>query len=595
MRSLIWILLSIFCWTGCTSAPASPQQADSSKETAPPKETAPKATSSKTSPKQKRVQKTTQQTTPPHSSSLKQQKPSQVQAVQKTQNPQAVQAVQPVQKLQDTQAVQPVQAIQKTQNPPQILLLSDLIGYIEPCGCTLDLKLGGLDKTALLIEELRQKGPTLVLSVGSHLFEYPTVKDHLVAQDEAKAKLIRKIFKEIKVDAFIPGKNDLARGLDFYTQLNQEFPLNDVSVNRPQGQVHFTTLGSLKVALIGLLPTDFTHPLGKASAFETQLPTWIQSAHQAKADLVIVLASLPRAQLRPLAEKHTGVDLWILGNHPQEEAHLSPINGQKSFLIEAGDRGRNLAQIEIFQGHQDGPFQDPVGEIKRQKHRLKSQLKMKELMATRMPSPFLKKGIDDLKKKIQALDLPQDQPSSKSLRYRLLPIKEERQGHPLIQHEIQQYQASLKSLNLKLAGQVKPLPPGGNGYAGIKECELCHPSAVEFWKETKHSHAWETLVKADKTFDVECVGCHVAGWQKPGGSALGHTDRLKDVQCEACHGPSAKHAEVGGGEAYTRLKVPEAVCTECHNEHHSPKFNYESYLKKVIGPGHGKPLEQNQE
>ena len=143
---------------------------------------------------------------------------------------------------------------------------------------------------------------------------------------------------------------------------------------------------------------------------------------------------------------------------------------------------------------------------------------------------------------------------------------------------------------MKSASKVKPPPPNGNGYAGDAECSMCHPGAESFWKKTRHAHAWQTLVDAKKTFDVGCVGCHVTGWQEPGGSALGHTDQLQNVQCESCHGPAAKHAEMGGGEAYVKLKVPSAQCETCHNQLHSPKFDYKTYLKKVIGPGHGKPM-----
>ena len=36
-----------------------------------------------------------------------------------------------------------------------------------------------------------------------------------------------------------------------------------------------------------------------------------------------------------------------------------------------------------------------------------------------------------------------------------------------------------------------------------------------------------------------------------------------------------------------RLKTPESICVRCHNEKHSDTFQYESYLRDVIGPGHG--------
>ena len=146
-----------------------------------------------------------------------------------------------------------------------------------------------------------------------------------------------------------------------------------------------------------------------------------------------------------------------------------------------------------------------------------------------------------------------------------------------------------RQINLANAGKVIPLQAGQNGYAGNTECAMCHPTAQKIWEESRHAKAWETLVKDDKTFDVECVSCHVTGWQQPGGTALGHTQGKEAVQCEACHGPSSKHAEMGGGESYTKKKVPKEVCTTCHNQLHSPKFNYETYQQKIVVPGHGLP------
>jgi hypothetical protein len=32
------------------------------------------------------------------------------------------------------------------------------------------------------------------------------------------------------------------------------------------------------------------------------------------------------------------------------------------------------------------------------------------------------------------------------------------------------------------------------------------------------------------------------------------------------------------------------VCTRCHNEKHSDTFQYEAYLRDIIGPGHGEDV-----
>ena len=83
--------------------------------------------------------------------------------------------------------------------------------------------------------------------------------------------------------------------------------------------------------------------------------------------------------------------------------------------------------------------------------------------------------------------------------------------------------------------------------------------------------------------------CHVTGYGEVGGSSLGHTDRLRDVQCEVCHGPGSQHVAGEGLEEPLALhtETPASVCTTCHTEQHSDTFQYQAYLRDILGPGHG--------
>ncbi len=138
---------------------------------------------------------------------------------------------------------------------------------------------------------------------------------------------------------------------------------------------------------------------------------------------------------------------------------------------------------------------------------------------------------------------------------------------------------------------VKPPEPkkGESGYAGIESCADCHEEAVEFWETTVHASAYETLVVDNKQFDLSCVGCHVTGFRKPGGSEVVENEGLIDVQCEVCHGPGSLHAEDGGDDmSLIKLEAPAELCAgECHTEEHSDTFEYEAYLRDILGPGHG--------
>ena len=39
------------------------------------------------------------------------------------------------------------------------------------------------------------------------------------------------------------------------------------------------------------------------------------------------------------------------------------------------------------------------------------------------------------------------------------------------------------------------------------------------WDGTPHAHAYATLEKGFKEFNLDCVSCHVTGYGKPGGSS----------------------------------------------------------------------------
>jgi len=148
--------------------------------------------------------------------------------------------------------------------------------------------------------------------------------------------------------------------------------------------------------------------------------------------------------------------------------------------------------------------------------------------------------------------------------------------------------ARVAALNLRTAAPAPPAEPGRASYVGMAKCAPCHKTAVAFWKKTVHAHAWETLVVGGKQNDYKCVNCHVTGYGEVGGTSLGHTDRLRDVQCEVCHGPGSKHVAEEGLEdpVALRTQVPASVCTTCHTEQHSDTFQYEAYLRDILGPGH---------
>lgn len=117
-------------------------------------------------------------------------------------------------------------------------------------------------------------------------------------------------------------------------------------------------------------------------------------------------------------------------------------------------------------------------------------------------------------------------------------------------------------------------------FAGSQACLPCHAKAAEVWEGSRHAAALATLEREGVDRDPDCVGCHVVGLE----SSEGFRDRaatpsLANVGCESCHGPGAAHA---AEPLKARLgKAGKSSCMPCHDDDHSPKFDFDEYWKRV--------------
>ncbi len=130
----------------------------------------------------------------------------------------------------------------------------------------------------------------------------------------------------------------------------------------------------------------------------------------------------------------------------------------------------------------------------------------------------------------------------------------------------------------KLAGQPVPMLLSSTGYSGNAFCAVCHEGPAETWQLTAHASAFSTLIKHGAERDTECVGCHVVGWEKPGGYTVSPpAPHLEDVGCESCHGRGGPHQSpdfVKDGD-FSR------ACGTCHDAKHSLGFSYAAFVPKV--------------
>lgn len=145
------------------------------------------------------------------------------------------------------------------------------------------------------------------------------------------------------------------------------------------------------------------------------------------------------------------------------------------------------------------------------------------------------------------------------------------------------YNTAVKAAYLKTVEARKIVQSGESPFMGEEVCQACHVEQHKTWSATQHAIAYEDLEAVGKAFDPECIGCHVVGFNQPGGFFdINITGHLMGVQCESCHGASRAHAQSEGKEPVANKSwAPQQICAQCHVQKHSPSFDFGSYWQKI--------------
>ncbi|HUS67743.1 MAG TPA: multiheme c-type cytochrome [Kofleriaceae bacterium] len=456
---------------------------------------------------------------------------------------------------------------------------TELKGQLEPCGCTSD-PMGDLARTAALVESARAGGtPVLFFDGGSMLYEHekPSSEEQLAHEKLKAGTLLEVMEKKIKPAAAGVGPFDLAGG-------EAEVKPDRQAVNLPAGSTirveppKVVTAGKVKVGVFGL---SGMQGAGDPVEAGTKAAALLRGGG---AQVVVALAHMPRADAVKAARKMKGVDFVLVGQKAPEPGLVSdePLQAGDAWVFQPGNRGQIISRLELGVHSGGGVFVDAVGAPRVQL--MKQRLAEAQGDAAR---------VADLQDRLAELEARAKQKPAGSW-FTLEQVRIRKQlacdtDVVAAQRAFDQKAGDAAVAAVKAKGPPPAAKKGEAGYVGIEECSMCHQSQVEFWKTTVHAKAWETLVGLGKDKSFDCVGCHVTGWEEPGGSNLAFNESLRDVQCENCHGPGSRHVEANGKEKTPSLRPGDGVeaCMKCHTPEHSDTFDREAYLRDVTGKGHG--------
>lgn len=500
-----------------------------------------------------------------------------------------------------------------------VVAFARVLGAVAPCGCTTE-PLGGLQYVFGYLEREIEAERRVVLEPGGLLLPDPAGPeaprdDAGWAQSYQRAAALQGRFAGLGEDLVSGvGATDLASPLAREALARWPLPrvlansraLDDLGV-KPHRLVDIPGPDGKPALQIGVTAVQEPSPLavrqlGELEPIEAAATREIAAMRAAGADLAVVLVHGTRHAAIDVAERVPGADIVVVGiPEGTERARLGapPTRVGHGWVVEPGDQAQTLTHVRLSLDPAalaalPGPAAwtvTPSAEA-RAKELERLDARLAKFRADPGADPAYIARLEEERAALVAAANGAPPSGPVAVTFEQAKITCKRPTDPAGAQALEQYDAWVASQNQQRFAGVKPPPPakGQASYIGVEQCGACHDQALTHWHGTRHAGAYDTLEKVNKQFDLSCVGCHVTGFRQPGGSEVVELAGLEDVQCEVCHGPGSIHADTPekAGKAFgIRREVPVDVCLQCHTPEHSDTFDYEAYLRDVLGAEHG--------
>lgn len=455
---------------------------------------------------------------------------------------------------------------------PQLafILTGEQHGFFEPCGCTSN-QLGGMSRRANLVQKMVDAGWSVRgLDVGG-------LSRRSVRQSQIKFETTIAAFKQLNYIAIGIGPEELRLRPDFLlTQhlVDGDSPLYFLSAN-----LEFYGIPDLGTPLPSAVVEESGLKIGVTSVMSDKLQklilpfpdvTWkdpvpelekvISDFTDQQVNLRILLSQSTIEESKSLATQYPQFQVVLTAEGTGDpDPAAPPQKVGETLVIETGRKGKYVGVLGVYPDDKEMPF-----------------------------------------------------------RYQLVALeRDDFDETPAMIQLMSNYQERLKDEKIVLVDAISSPHPSGATFVGADKCGECHTHAFEVWQNTPHSHAldsldpvhkrkgYERLNGVNRSFDPECLSCHVTGWNPqeylrfrsgylneelaadPGEKALHKL--LAGSQCENCHGPGSQHiaavdSDVEDPGKFVRVTYDQAKnggCEKCHDADNSPKFDFAAYWERV--------------
>lgn len=497
----------------------------------------------------------------------------------------------------------------KTKRALTFFATGDVGSDTDVCGCKVR-QMGGLARRAHVVRT-QGEGAKVVVDAGDLFFRNWQIAPRYEAQARATAELHADTLAHFDAPAMAVGERDLALGLGFLRGLGARAGVALLSANlrhTATGTAAFDAFtvverGGVKIGFVGASPEladksqanlVYTRAGLRAEPALAHVEKAARDAREGGAEFVVALLHVTYANAHAILDAlEPGlVDLAIV-SHDRSSRQLQLARDARSAFLMPGDRGKwvAVAKVEVVPGAKGivdvGAVQEQAKQIETIAERIAAYAKEG---APSDPKVAADRAATVKRLEARKVALEKDLATVSTAKRHtisaeLVPLDKDLPEDAAVLAMYRRYQDQLGEVNREeLAARADMT------YVGNLACKKCHAPAFAHWQKTKHAEAWETMKKTRQTSNLDCVPCHVTGFDRPGGPRrLAELSTFVDVGCESCHGPGSAHAEEPEVKVAYPREVPERVCAECHRAQEDQKpFVYEERLRLVVGPGHGR-------
>ncbi|MEW6593251.1 MAG: UshA-like (seleno)protein [Thermodesulfobacteriota bacterium] len=471
--------------------------------------------------------------------------------------------------------------------------------------------MGGLSKRAYQIDKLRETGrPLLLVDGGGLLFKAATVAPDLAPQEKMAAQGLAEAYRLMRYDAVGITAQDLAAGLPFLQELAKQHkvpwlsadltdratgkPLFPASLTRKTGNL---TIGIFALAGPAAAPALLPGDQAMVRPWQEVVPALLASLRKS-ADLILLLSGLPAAENEALARHYPGIHLIVQAGD-EGATSQPPRQVHNTLLLQTEKQGKYMGVLDIRWGASGKWGEDRTrllatkqGELDRVQWFIRSHQRKGDPAEIYRNAPGKLAAYQEFVAQEQSLhreirrlqqEIVKGEGHSDALAdHRLLALTTDLPDHPAVQALVEKTTRDMNRLGQELAraqlerNRAVTADPGP--LVGWQRCADCHRTEADFWRQSRHARAYETLRAREQHFNQGCLPCHVTG---PATTTL--PAPLQAVGCESCHGPGRDHS---ADPKQPMIKRPPAqTCLGCHTPDQDDSFDYARDLLRLNCPG----------